>query len=57
MRFYTKPHKLYSGIDLHARTMYICILNQDGEILVHRKQKKSPLRSRVPLDNRGPHKG
>jgi hypothetical protein len=21
MRFYTKPHKFYGGIDLHARTM------------------------------------
>jgi hypothetical protein len=22
MRFYTKQHKMYCGIDLHARTMY-----------------------------------
>ena len=36
MRFYTKQHKFYCGIDLHARTMYLCILNQDGEILRHR---------------------
>src|SRR5712664_4582001 len=36
MRFYTKQHKFYCGIDLHARTMYLCILNQDGEILMHR---------------------
>jgi hypothetical protein len=21
MRFYTKPHKFYGGLDLHARTM------------------------------------
>jgi hypothetical protein len=32
MRFYTKVHEAYCGIDLHARTMYVCILNQDGEI-------------------------
>ena len=32
MRFYTKQHPFYCGIDLHARTMYVCILNQDGEI-------------------------
>ena len=28
MRFYTKPHQFYCGIDLHARTMYLCILNR-----------------------------
>ena len=26
MRFYTQQHKHYCGIDLHARTMYICLL-------------------------------
>jgi transposase len=42
MRFSTKPHQCYCGIDLHARTMYVCILNQDGEILLHRNMKTSP---------------
>jgi hypothetical protein len=42
MRFYTKQHKAYCGIDLHARSMYVCILNQDGEILLHRNMKTSP---------------
>ena len=35
MRFYTKQHQFYCGIDRHARTMYLCLLNQDGEMLVH----------------------
>ena len=35
MRFYTQQHKHYCGIDLHARTMYLCILDQGGEILLH----------------------
>jgi transposase len=35
MRFYTKQHKMYCGIDLHARTMYICLLSQEGEVMVH----------------------
>jgi hypothetical protein len=26
MRFYTGQHQYYCGIDLHARTMYVCIL-------------------------------
>ena len=42
MRFYTKQHQFYCGIDLHARTLYLCILNQHGEILVHRNMPASP---------------
>ena len=42
MRFYTKQHKFYCGIDLHARTMYLCVLNQAGEILLHRNMKAGP---------------
>jgi transposase len=42
MRFYTQPHHFYCGIDLHARTMYVCILNRDGEIVGHRNMKASP---------------
>ena len=26
MKFYTQQHDFYYGIDLHARTMYLCIL-------------------------------
>jgi len=36
MKFYTKIHKFYCGIDLHARSMYLCILDQAGNTLVHR---------------------
>ena len=42
MRFYTKQHPFYCGIDLHARPMYLCVLNQDGEILVHRNMPAGP---------------
>src|SRR5437773_2557541 len=35
MRFYTRQHKHYCGIDLHARTMYLCIMNQAGDVLLH----------------------
>jgi transposase len=42
MRFYTKQHKFYCGIDLHARTMYLCVLNQDGEVLLHRNMHAAP---------------
>ena len=42
MRFYTNPHPFYCGIDLHARTMYVCLMNHDGEILLHRNMKAAP---------------
>jgi transposase len=36
MRFYTKQHKFYCGIDLHAKKMYLCILDEAGEVRLHR---------------------
>jgi len=42
MRFYTKQHRYHCGIDLHARTMYLCILDQAGEVLLHRNVKSRP---------------
>jgi transposase len=42
MRFYTNQHPFYCGIDLHARSMYVCIVNRDGEILMHRNMKAAP---------------
>src|SRR5919109_1480033 len=42
MRFYTKQNRFYCGIDLHARSMYVCILSHDGDILVHRHMKAAP---------------
>jgi transposase len=42
MKFYTQQHKFYCGIDLHARTMYVCILNQAGETVLHRNMRTDP---------------
>ena len=36
MRFYTQQHQFYRGIDLYARTMYVCIMNNEGKILKHK---------------------
>jgi transposase len=36
MRFYTTQHAFYCGVDLHARTMYVCVLDQAGKIRFHR---------------------
>ena len=35
MRFYNQQHQYYCGIDLHTKSMYVCILDQSGEIMVH----------------------
>ncbi len=42
MNFYTQQHKHYCGIDLHARAMYVCILDQSGTILVHKNLPTTP---------------
>ena len=42
MRFYTKQHRHYCGIDLHARTMYVCILDSAGQVLVHKNLPAKP---------------
>jgi len=36
MRFYTNQRRYYCGIDLHARTMYVCVLDTQGEIVPRR---------------------
>jgi hypothetical protein len=41
-RFSTTQHQAYGGIDLHARTLSGCLLNQAGEMLVHQHFKASP---------------
>jgi hypothetical protein len=33
MRFYNSQIRLFAGIDLHARTMHLCILAHDGYVV------------------------
>jgi len=42
MRFYTKTHQHYCGIDLHAKTLYLCILDREGQILLHKNVRSRP---------------
>lgn len=45
MRFYTGQHRYYCGIDLHARTMYLCILeHESGKTVLHRSVRCEPER-------------
>ena len=36
MRFYQQQRRFYCGIDLHAKQMFVCVLNDAGEIVLHR---------------------
>ena len=42
MRFYEQQHQFYCGVDLHAKTMHICLVDQAGEVLVHRNLPTRP---------------
>ena len=43
MRFYTGRHRYYCGIDVHARTMYLCVVDHEtGEIVLHRNMRSEP---------------
>ena len=39
MRFYKTTHAFYAGIDLHSRTLYLCVVDADGNKRLHRELK------------------
>ena len=62
MRVYTRAHQFYCGIDLHARSLHLCVLDQAGTVVLHltdrhkallRESQCLPLsRSWTPAKNR-----
>ncbi|MDY0270008.1 MAG: hypothetical protein RBR25_13055 [Trichloromonas sp.] len=43
MKFYTKQHRFYCGVDLHADAMYVCIIGDaTGEVVVHKNIPTRP---------------
>ena len=42
MRFYQGTHEFYAGIDLHTKVMYVCVLDQGGQTVVHRNIPARP---------------
>jgi transposase len=42
MIFYNEAHPYYCGIDLHARSLYVCIINDKGQKVIHKEIKASP---------------
>jgi transposase len=51
MRFYTRQHRFYCGVDLHARTLALCVLDAHGQVLARPSVAASP---RAVLDALAP---
>src|SRR5207237_10394287 len=51
MRFYTGPHQFYCGIDLHARLLAVCVLDQAGSVVC---QTHIPADKQTLLDTLAP---
>ena len=39
MNLYNQQHQFYCGVDLHSKTMHICVVDQAGKKLLHRNFK------------------
>ncbi len=53
MRLYQQQHQAYCGVDLHARTMYLCVLDHQGNTLLH---QDLPTTSEAFLEAIKPHR-
>jgi len=42
MQFYTKTHTFYCGVDLHARSLYLCVLDADAHVRLPREIPATP---------------
>lgn len=50
MNLYNNMHPYYCGIDLHARLLYVCIINQAGEVCVHKEIPAEQIKLRELLE-------
>jgi len=50
MNLYNNMHPYYCGIDLHARLLYVCIINQSGEVCVHKEISADPVKLQKLLE-------
>ena len=56
MNFYKQQHEFYCGIDLHANSMHVCVVDHDGRKHLHRnfptKHPRRWLRAMQPYRQR-----
>ena len=36
MRFFNSQHQFYCGVDLHAKTLHVCVVDSQGEKRLHK---------------------
>ena len=49
MRFYNQQHRFYCGVDLHARTLSLCVLDAVGSVVLHELLKNwAKWENRIP---------
>jgi hypothetical protein len=44
MKFYQRKRRLYCGVDLHASSMHVCIVDREGQTKVHKNIDPTPNR-------------
>jgi transposase len=52
MRFYPRAHRFYCGVDLHARSLHLCILDEDGAVALDKSilaRPESVLKALAPF--------
>jgi hypothetical protein len=49
MRFYQQSHQFYCGVDLHARSMHVCLVDHEGQIKAHKNIDARPDRFLPPI--------
>jgi len=49
MKYYTSTTEYNCGIDLHARQMYVCVMDRQGKKLVHTNVKHNDFESFLKL--------
>ena len=42
MRFYNQPHRFYCGVDLHARTLFVHVLDHKGKTVFEQDLPADP---------------
>ena len=50
MNFYNNTHPYYCGIDLHARSLYVCIIDHEGDTCLHKEISAAPEQLRKLLE-------
>ena len=50
MNFYNNTHPYYCGIDLHARLLYVCILDDKGNTCLHKEISANPDKLKALLE-------